>query len=209
VLHQERQGLAPQDITGDHPAPAVGQGLADLVGLEVGPGGLALELGLDLLLAGLEALGPGDRLQDQLGLDGPLGLGAQVGLDLLLGLAEGLQVLLQAGPHVAQLLGEAVGPVVELVVDQGLGQGDLDLVEVGLEDPGLELALPLGLGGLLEALAQVGPELVQGVEKVTSRPASSSPASSGRVALNLRMSPLRLPVSSSSSLGTTVPEPTS
>jgi hypothetical protein len=111
-----------------------------------------------------KALGLGHRLQHQLGADGPLGLGAQVGLHVVAGLPQGLEVLLQVGAHHAQLLGEPVGPVVQLVVDHRLGQGNLDLVEVGLEDPGLQLAGPLRLGRALQALAQVGPELLQGVE---------------------------------------------
>ncbi len=85
------------------------------------------------------------------------------------------------------------------------GQGHLDLVEVGLEDQVSQLAGRLGVGaparrwrrsalsssrvsnsaGLLgEVVVQPGQDLGLGLldqdRKVTSRPASSSPASSGR-----------------------------
>src|SRR6266540_1130742 len=164
---RSRPGAREPSSAGYHRAsrcPTCAQRSADVAGVTAHALGLPADLRLDLLLGGAHALDGGDRLQHELGFYRTLRLGAEVGLELLGARLRAVHVLVERDAHHAELLGETACAVLQLLVDQRLGQWHVDLAEIGLQHSGLQLGADLAGGGLGEALAQVGLELVERVE---------------------------------------------
>src|SRR5690606_36394808 len=76
----------------------------------------------------------------------------------------GLEQLVQLGLVVIELVDRVVQRAVDLGLDGGLGDRDLDGLEENLEDLVADLAGLLDLLDALDALAEVGLELADGVE---------------------------------------------
>ncbi len=119
----------------------------------------------ELLLVDVELLLLHELVEHELGLDAlDRGLAGLV-LELLLGLALDLQVLREVQAHLAQLVVlEVVLTGVDLVLEQLLGDGDLDQLEQLVQDALLGLRGLVVLLHVLQALAAVRLQLLEGVE---------------------------------------------
>src|SRR5579884_405461 len=136
---------------------------AALVGVELAALGETLLLALHVGLVDLHALGAGQGLEREVELDPLHGALAALAADLLQGLPRVLQEALQLQAGAGQLdlhLGELV---VDLAVDERLGDVDGHPVAQRLEHLGLVALLVLALGDLAEALAVVGAQLLDGL----------------------------------------------
>src|SRR4029077_13649757 len=116
-----------------------------LVGGELAATGDPSLLALDVALVDLQALGGGERLQDQLQLDPHRRRLAPLAAHLLDRLAGVLEVLVEAQPGTGEAKLHLPELAVDLPVDHGLGDVDAGGGAEALQDGGLEA---LGVGGL-------------------------------------------------------------
>ncbi len=140
-----------------------GQVLAEL-GIVVVARQLVRDLGLDLLVAGVDPLLLGDRRQDEQRLDPARRRLAQLGQQLLGRLLGERQVLVHPDPLLGEPRAQLVAHDLDLVGDHHLGQLDRRVGGGEVDDPVAERVARLGLGALLHRVADLGPQLVEGLD---------------------------------------------
>ncbi len=119
----------------------------------------------ELLLVDVQLLLVDELVEDELRLDALDRLLGELGVELLGRLALDLEVLLDVQAHLAELVVlQVVLAGLDLVLEQLLGDRDLDQLQQLLQDALLGLRGLVVLLHVLEALAAVGLELVKSVE---------------------------------------------
>ena len=151
-------------------------GQAGVAGVALATG---LDLGVDVGVGDLDALGVGDLREHEQGLGPPLGVRAEVGVEVVAGLLDGLEVRLLGDALARERAAELVVHHLDLLVDQHVGQVDGRVGHGVFDDPVGEAVAGAVERVALEPAADVAAQLLERLEPPDGWPGSPRRARAG------------------------------